>query len=293
MLTRREPVVVYAIIALSFSAVFAGLLVFPSPPSTPAMFAECSEPPSSFVPPSYLTPANPVLLPKCAQYSFYPPSIVFSIDAPVDLRGSWVASAPMWLGVYNATVATGRYGCPNPGGCLALNGSLNLTLFPGTYAIAFSSPGGETARPVLTVTQAFRADFDRGLSVLQLPGTSTLSAENFSSWRLSVPAGASSFWLDGSITTTGCSFILSILPPLVYQAFQSNRSEAYSPDALVVSSGWSASCPSPPVSRDVGPGPTGPLNLTSGDILVFLNSWGSTAQVTFLAPIELSYLMAA
>ncbi len=228
---------------------------------------------------------NPVILPKCDQYSPRLGGIEFSISAPVDLRGSWAASAPEAVAVWNVT-ATVSNGWPCPG-CYALNGGFDFTLFPGTYVILFAGVAES-----FVATQTILVKFDRTLEVLQPPIVTSLSSGNYSAWPISAPPGASSFWLGGSIATSGCGYTIALLPPAVFQAFQSDRSAINSPDAFVLQSGWASTCPNPPVSTVSGFGTIGPFNLNSGDTLVFYNSWGSVVQLTVLAPIEVSYLLA-
>lgn len=284
MTNRHIPTVVYVVMVL-LPAV-GGILALSSLPSPPKWDSVCPGVPTQFQPPTYLTPANPVILPKCAQYSPRSGSIVFSVGAPVDLRGSWAASAPLAVAVFNVTT-TVSYGWPCPG-CYAFNGSFNSTLFPGTYEIAFDGHGA-----TFVATQAILVTFDRSLEVLQPSLVTNLAGGNYSAWPIIAPPSASNFWLEGLIGTTGCSYTIAILPLAVFQAFLNDRGAVNSPGALLLQSGWASVCPSPPVSTAVGFGTIGPFGLTSGDTLVFYNSWGSAVQLTVLAPIEVSYLSAA
>jgi hypothetical protein len=289
MSIRHEALVVSLVAAFAISLVIAGLVLFNSQTSSPATVTVCPGPPSSFAPPSHLTPANPMILPKCDQYTLKSGNIVFSISAPVDLRGSWVTPDPVAVAVFNTSttyIANNGWPCP---GCYALNGSFNSTLFPGTYEIAFANRFGQQS-PVLIATQTIEVVFDRGLDVLQLPMVTNLSAGNYSAWPISAPIGASSFWSAGVIATTGCSYVIAVLPPAVYQQFQVDRAALQSPNATILSSGSASTCPSPPVSTPAPVGPFGPLSITSGDTLVFFNSWPARVQFAVLGPIEISYL---
>jgi hypothetical protein len=289
---RHEALVVCLVTVLAFSPVAAGLVWINSQSLSSANAAVCPEAPTLFSPPSVLTPADPVLLPKCTEYPVFSGNIYFSVNAPVELRGSWVTSDALAVGMFNATTLNqANYGWPCPS-CYTLNGSVNSTLFPGTYAIVFAFPIGDgRENPVMIATQAIEVVFDRGLDVLQRPMVTDLSSGNYSAWPISVPTGSSSFWVNGLIATTGCSFVASILPPFVFQEIQVDRGAIESPNATLLISGYGSTCPNPPVSTPVPVGPFGPLNITSGDVLVFFNSWPSTVQFSVLDPIEVSYLL--
>ncbi len=283
MTDRREPMVVCVTVVLALSFVLLGLLVVQS--------QACPAFPSSFGSPLEVSAANPVVLPQGVEYSLCSRSVSFSIHAPANLHGSWVASGPVALAVFNTSSAGPNFDRADPGSYV-LNGSLNLTLFPGTYAIEMLSGFVQGRESLLTVTQAFTAEFDRGLSVVQLPFAGTVGAGNYSDGPLLFPPGVSSLWLEASIITTSCNFVTAILSLSLYQAFQTDRSVIDSPGALSLVHEQLSPC-SVGTSNAFPYTALGPLNVSSGDMLVFFNAAGGTAELIVLAPIEVSYLTSA
>ncbi|HXQ78841.1 MAG: hypothetical protein WB788_02400 [Thermoplasmata archaeon] len=283
MTDRREPMVVCVTVVLALSFVLLGLLVSES--------QACPAFPSSSSPSLHVTAANPVVLPRGGEYSPCSMSFSFSITAPADLHGSWVASGPVAVAVFNTSNTGPNFGWPDPG-AYQLNGSLNLTLFPGTYAIEIDSTDVSGRGSILTVTQAFTAEFDRGLSLVQLPFVGNVGASNYSAWPLLFPPGASSVWLEASIATTSCNFVTAILSPSLYQEFQTDRSAIDSPSALSLIHEQLSPC-SVGTSNAFPYAALGPLNVSSGDMLVFYNAGGGTSELMVLAPIEVSYLTPA
>ncbi len=285
MVGRYEVMVLFVAIAVGLALLLSGLVVFGPPPAAPPSPPQC--PPSWCQLQVNLTPADPVLLPQGAERLPVSGDIAFSVSAPGDLHGLWNATYPMAVAVFNSSI-TVNMGWPCPG-CYSLNGTLNYTLFPGVYDLAILGGGGAP----LTITEALVVDFDRGLVVLQKPTFTNVSAGGYAAWPITIPEGAKGVWLEASLAQTGCAYTLSILPPSVFQQFQVNRSAIDSGSSQLIESGWTSSCPNPQVSTPFGPGAIGPLNISSGDVLVFYNWWSGGVELTVLDPIEISYLTTA
>jgi hypothetical protein len=281
-----------AVIVVACSSVVAVILLPTSTGSSgshePVPPAGCSQASTSPSPPLNLTPENPVLLLEGATYPTGQGNLFFCIDAPVELLGSWVASAPLALAVFSLPFGLTTW--PAPGDFVS-HGSLNVTLFPGTFAIVFVSGQGGGAAPVLTATQSIHADFDLVLTALQEPEVTGLPASGYLAWPLSTPLGESTAWLNGSIFTTSCSFEMAILPGAVFQAFQTNQSAIHSSSALEIL-GVVSTCSASPVSQNSGLGTAGPFSVAPGDMLVFLNAGQSVARVTFLSPLLWAFFLA-
>ena len=294
MTARRVALTVC--VAVAIAALFVLLVILLSSPGStspnpgsPNSSSQCPGQTASSGSPCHPTPADPVLLAQSAQYATSSGSIVFTINLPADLTGSWTASAPLALVVVNSTNPM-LYGWPCPS-CYALNGSLNQTLFPGTYVIEFAGLM-EHPDPILTATQTIQLKFDRNLVVLQTPFATNLSAGNFSSWSIPVISDSTYVWLTGVLETTACSYSIAILPAASYAAFQTNRSVIYSSSyAEILDAAGSSSCPTPGPLSYAGIGISS-LNLTSNQTLVFYNSSQATVQFVVTGSIELSYIPA-
>jgi len=276
MVTRGfEISTVLVAVVLSISAALSVVSAFPSHslPSTPQY--------------RILTPASPVLLPQGATYPTGQGSLYFQVGATVDLQGSWRASSPIALAVFSLPFGATTW--PSPGSFVS-NGSLSLTLFPGTYAVVFVSGVGESASPVLTVTNSILAQFDRGLAVLQPREYTELPAGGYFAWAVPVPAISTGLWLNGTIAATACSDRLAILPGVLYEEFQQNRSVIYTPGALGIGGGTYTPCQTLSKLQNVGLAVFGPFSVTPGERVVFYNAGPNTAQIAILAPLEVSYL---
>ena len=287
---RYKPLAVSVVVVLALSITLAGLVVFEGQPGLGLTVAGCPVIQTWFTPPSRLSPQDPVILPKCSAYSFYSGSIAFSITSPVDLNGSWVSSVPLGLCMFNTTPSIF---VPPPGGCPGgvKVGYMNLTLFPGTYAIGVRLSNETYQGPIwIVATQALTAVFGRGLDVLQRPEVANLTADNYTAWTLSAPPGATSFHLEGLLSMTGCGFVIAFLPATLFQEFETNRSVIRSPNATLISDVEVTVGCDPTSVTYAGIGSLYPLNLTAGSDLVFWNPWDGSMQLTVLGPIEVSYL---
>jgi hypothetical protein len=268
---KRAVVVGACVVAVALGLI--GALVFTSSPSSvPQSPPAACVSPSDCPTPILLTPTNSTLLPEGSQRSPVSGDVEFSLLDPGDLRGAWEGSSPLAVAVFNATTASlPNYGWPCPG-CYQDQGEINYTLFPGTYLLEIL--GGGT----FTVTQSIVVNFDRGLEILQSPTEMNILSGGNMSWPISLPAGATGVWLEAWLAQTGCNYSLFIQPANVSMSPQ------------LITAGYGSSCPTPPVSTVFGPGAMGPLNITSGDSLVFYNGWSDSVQLSVLYPIEVSYL---
>jgi hypothetical protein len=289
---RREPMVVYLVVVLAFSALFVAFWVFPTQPALPAVAPGCPGLSAPTRPLAQLTPSQPTLLAVNAQYPASSGCLVFSVAAAVDFHGAWSSTGPLGVFVLNSSTILPPKFCPFRG-CGEANGTFNLSLFPGTYAVHFVRYGNASPERVVTVTQAFEATYDRGLEVLEPPNPGlSVTPNGYSAWPISVPAGASSFLVAGSISVSGCNYTVAILPQSVFQAFQSDRNAINSSGVhLIYSSIWRW-CQAPPAPNNVTlEAFSFPLTLASGDTLVLWNQSRSTICIAVLAPIEVSYLL--
>jgi hypothetical protein len=287
---RREAVLVLVAAAISISAGCAVLLTVASPSSDPAVVETCHGSVTQFLPPSILTPTESVLLPRCAQFSVPSTRIEFSVQASVDLGGSWVSSYPLEVGVYNATTGPPPYGpeCP---GCWSTSGTLNITLFPGTYDFDMSGPGA--VRASLTAVLPIVAEFDRGLAIVAPSGTVNISSGQYVARPLIVPTNVTDLWLEDSLATNGCDYALAILPPAVYEAFQLNRSAIDRPGVYLISEGSPIPCSVSTVPSPTDGGTIGPLDVSTGSTLVVFEPWIGPLVFVVQSPIEISYLSGA
>lgn len=292
----REALAVVLAVAIAVSTALGGVLVVALAPPLSEPLSICSGHERPATPRSELTPQDPTLLTQCGQYALTSGNIVFSLSESVDLRGAWVASAPISLAVFNATTGGASSGWPCPG-CYGESGSLNITLFPGTYLLAFAFEANGPRPVTLTATQAFVAQFGRSTQGLAAPAEIPLAPEAYAAWTVPLPANATGIFLELSLATTSCSFAVAFLPSAVFTAFQTNRSAIVAPGALLVEESYASSCPPPPlplpaVSSNAPPflsGVLGPLHLSTNDTLVFLNTAPGLAELWVLAPIEVSY----
>jgi len=234
-----------------------------------------------------LTPGSPVLLPQGATYPTARGNIYFQVGAAVDLQGSWETSRPIALAVFSLPFGATTWPFP---GSFAKSGSLNLTLFPGTYEVVVLPGVGTAAKPVLTVTKSIQAQFDRGLTVLQSPEYTELPAGGYLAWPLPEPAITSGLWLNGTISATACSDRLAILPAVLYEAFQSNRSLINATGVIGIGGGTYTPCVSLSNLQSTGLGEFGPFSDSPGEMMVFYNAGPNAARVAVLASLDVTFL---
>jgi len=285
-------VVVLAVVSLS--PVLVGIALFPVP-STPAPLAAplCSQYSGPYPDSVLLTPQSPVLLPKFDRSdvsALGSGGIGFELGAPADFSGTWNATSPTYVFVMNVSLA----GCepviawPRP----TLNGTFNITLFPGNYEVRFE-PG---ANIFLTATQPWMATFDRGLDVLQGPQQIPIPANGHVAWTLSAPSNASRFFFEDAMVTTSCDFELAMLPGAAYRAFAAgqgplNGNGTDELDSVFTSSPGSTAPCAPPSGHVYFWDKDGPFNWTSGDVAVFYNGADYAATLYPFAPFEVSYVI--
>jgi len=287
--SRGEVAIVSLAVVLAFALVLAVLVAFPSRLASTGGRSACGQESPIFEPLMNLTPATPFLLPQGSTYSASQGVLYFCILAPIELRGSWNSSAPVSLGVFNAHARGETWGPP---GAFVSNGSLNLTLFPGTYAIVLQTGVGELSTPVLTATQPIRAVFDLSLSVLQAPGTLGLPPAGYLAWPLWVSLGPSIGWLNGSISTLGCDVELAILTTTLYESFLTNRSAIQSTGVVVLDDINATHYCSPDslTSYLFAIDGLGPVSFPFGDTLVFFNAGPFPIQFSVVEPLEIAYV---
>lgn len=291
MAGRHEPVVVIAVSVLALAIVLAGLVECAPPP--PSLTSMCAAP-SSVSPPPSSAPSK-LLLPVGFEQLITSSAVVlnFSVSVPGDLQGAWEGSGLLDVQVLNVT-----YRSLELPGEYSLNGELNHSLFPvlfpGTYVIVVGHfPFGKSSQSPtnFTVVQPFMVVFDRALKILQPPEDTNLQAGGYSCWPISLPPGAKDVWLEGLLASTGCAFVLGVLPFPLFQQFQTNSSVIDSSGVYLIWAGGIQSCQGSSISADLPPGIPVPLgNLTAG-VLVYYNSGPVGATLTVVSPIELSFLV--
>lgn len=288
MAVSREPAIVVVLTCVMLLFVVLSIAVFPSPITPSATVSSCPGSVPTATLHQTLSPQDPVLLPKCSGYPVSLGSIAFTVRAPADLHGAWQATNPIAVAIFNATVATmPNYGWPPPIG--SLNGSINLTLFPGEYEILFQAYGA-WRNTTWIATQTIHAVFDRGLDVLQGPENVPLSEAGYVAWPISSPANASEFFFESWMATTACDYEMVVAPNSVFVNFTSGGPLLTTGTVLLLSA-YTNACTVSAEPTLFGPGVLGPLNLTSGDVVVFLNQAGAPASLSLLAPFEISYLL--
>lgn len=288
---RPRVVVVAACAALAF--VLAAVAVF-SPPSNSSSIPGCPGFTSSPAPATELTPADPVLLPRCDGYSIASGPIAFSIRAPVNLLGAWASTSPLEFAIFNTTVAAEpNFGWPCP--CAVSSGSFNDTLFPGNYVIEFSTDGSPDMGgplPTWVATEPIMAVFDLGLDLLSGPQNLTLPADGYAAWPISAPNGSSGFTLEVTMATTACDYELAMLPPAAFQTLQSGKGIPSGNGTELIIADYTNACQASSTPSLFGPFVFGPSNWQSGDEVVFANQAGVAVTLDLLGPLEVSYLTA-
>jgi len=291
MQATRDAAIVGCLVVLALSPVMVGLLAFPTGVARDPLAPFCPGNPSPYYNSVNLTSQSPVLLPELDRYGVAKGPIGFHLDAPADLSGAWNATAPISFGVGNVSAPP----CLDTGlpGAGHLNGTFNITLFPGNYVIALGWSYYEGS-PTVTVTRAWVAAFDLGLDVLQTPKEIALAPHGYAAWTVSAPSRASHFFVEYALVTDSCSFELAMLPASAYRAFLSGQGPLNANGTEVI-----GPMPGGPPAGPCGPNSggvmediceTGPYNWTSRDVVVFFNAADSGAGLNLFAPLEVSYL---
>jgi len=279
---------------LSFAPIVYAIVDFPSQPDFYAIVPGCPQAVTQSRIPSLLTPANPVLLPRCGGNRIAGPNLQFSVDAPVDLRGNWTSTVPLLFDVANSTHIPFSSG-PVGRWWFRQNGSTNLTLFPGTYLILFSVWGGSIPPDAFWVaTSPIEAVFDRGmLSVSGSNETSVPSGEHLF-WTLTAPRGATDLFFKFSPSSSACAFWLALVPTAVYQAWVSGNGPLNDIWIINWAGSWSGNVTScVPYSNStawqVWWGLLGPYNMSESYTFVFWNLSGGAAVFSWLFPPEMIF----
>ena len=286
MQATRDAGIVVCLVVLSLTPVMVGLLTFPTQSGRNPLAQFCPWNPSPYYNSVNLTPQSPVLLPGLDQHNAGRGDIGFHLDASADFSGAWVATAPVDFGVGNLDAPLcGGGRAPGPA---QLNGTFNISLFPGNYVMGFgySYVGGA---PTITATQPWMVTFDRTLEVLQSPKDIGLAPNGYAAWTISAPSDAARFFVEYGLVTSSCSFELAMLPPANYRAFVSGHGplNAHGTEAILNLLGSSCGLASGPAEAWCE---TGPFNWTSSDVVVFFNGDGDGAGLNFFSPLEVSYL---
>lgn len=282
MTTRDEANLVVVLAVMAVSLVLVCVAVSPdlwSPPGCGPQVSQVA---------ALLTSQSPVLVAKGQNLPATNGPIEFWLDKPADLHGSWASTSPAYLEVIDFSLycALGPSYPPIPIGG-TLNGTINETLFPGIYILDFEW-FGDHANSTWTATEPITASFDRGLDVLAGPGATLLESHGYTAWTISAPVSASSFFLAMEMTTSSCNDELAELPEVTFQAFESGRGPLNGNGTDVIEASSSSPC-SPSLATTVGV--LGPLNWSTSDVLVYFNGGESTATLSLLAPLEVSYLV--
>lgn len=236
--------------------------------------------------PTELSPPSPVLLPRCGEYQPGVKTAQFSLADPAVLEGAWVSSTPVAVAVFNDSYFP-IYGWPCPG-CLSTSGTLNETLFPGAYWLAVAWAGHVT----LIATQPFEANFDMGLEVIQSPENISVPADGIAAWNVSVPGVATQTYLEAPMSTTSCDSLVAILPATTLATVELGKGNNTSIDQGVVIGGGSAlPCNAPDSLSLTGTLFIGPLNISPGEDLAFLNLAGFPVELLITDPVEVAYTL--
>jgi len=111
-----------------------------------------------------------------------------------------------------------------------------------------------------------------------------IAANSYACWSIVLPSGAKDVEEESWFDSTACQYYLVILPPPLFEQFQNDRT------GLPIgpqSSG--APCSPPPVAEPIGIGWPIPLNISSGDTLLFYNPNPAAVALTTSYPVEISY----
>jgi len=283
-MNERERATVIALAVVSLCPVLAGIAYFPTPTTLGALNPECPVSSTPWPGSVAITPQSPDLLPKLSQYNASGGGIGFQLNAPADFSGSWGANSPIDLVLLNLNFVSCNLG---PARVPRLNGTFNLSLFPGNYVVQLTWPNSVPA-PLITATQPWVAEFDRGLDLLQVPEQFTLASGSHLAWALAAPNNASRFFLQGAIATNSCDFEFAVLPPAAYRAFASGQGplNGTGADLIAQSNGGCG----PGANEEVSWPGYGPLDWASGDVAVLYNAANYAAEFNVYAALEVSYL---
>jgi hypothetical protein len=196
----------------------------------------------------------------------------------------------MAVAIINVSSPNGpNWGWPNPGSFVE-NGTFNITLFPGNYAVVLGGGGWTGGNAVMTVTEPFEASFDRDVHVVTSTGNVTIPGSGIFGWPIPLPSGASSVYIESYLATTSCDYEVDLAPNTLYQSVMSNNSPVNSLENWLITGGAGLPCTGQVTDTPVGLGTFGPMNLTNETAIVFQNFATFPVVLSVWAPVEVSYL---
>ncbi|MFY9717443.1 MAG: hypothetical protein WAK40_05860 [Thermoplasmata archaeon] len=291
MTTKTKLVTLLVVVGVAFSLTVGYWIAVQPRVSAAPLFEACTKSTALPAPTRMLTASNPTILSAGASYNLSEGPLPFCVVAPVTVHGIWSSTSRLSFGVVNLT--EGAVSCNYP--CLPNGyvraGNFNDTLIPpGLYAIDFVGDVYGSEDAVVTVAQSIGVDFDPVVEGVQGVESVEILSHAYLAWTLPLPAGARDIWIQGSSNTTACSSEMAILPPSLFAAFKTDPAAIQAPGSIVLGGGSSSPCPVLPASFYVGPGWSGPWNITANDTLVFYNFSHSSGQFWVSADIRLIYL---
>lgn len=296
-MSKREAVAVTLVSVLVLVPVMIGLYLFPANASFWTGIPGCPNESPVASGSLNLTPSDPVLMQRCEVLSFFH-GIQFTVSSAVDLRGSYVTNLSGGWGSIglDAVAPNGQetWYWSGYAGRLESSVSFDVPVFPGTYVFFASGAcgAGSCNTGYVIATEPIVAQFDRTVQTTSVPGNLTVDSSAYEAWPVSAPPNSSDVFVMDGMTTTACQFVLAILPPLAFLAFEASPGDFDFPNATVLTSDDVLSCPTYDFPMPVGPLVYGPLNLTFGSELVFYNS-GGTDGYLWSGPLEVSWLTAS
>ena len=283
MTRRGEPQIVVVSAAVSIFIVVACVAISPGLWSSPPCALQVPHRVAT------LTPQAPLLFDKGQSLGGADQFVWFSLDAPAELRGSWVSSSPSVVRVAVLGLFCGGPACLCDVRAIGtLNGTINETLFPGYHILSFVWTGSST-NSTWTVSKAFAATFDQGLDSLAGPGNISIASGSYASWTIQATPQASDFLLQWAGTTNSCHDELAELSARTFQAFSSGEGPLNGNGTqIILENNYTSACGSFPAITVIGA--LGPYNWTSGEVLVYYNAGESVETITLYAPLDVIYL---
>ena len=213
------PAIVVGLAVVSTALLVSTLVVFQATPPTPTV--NCLEPKNGSSGEVTLFPQGEEISVIAGGFANSSLPSYFCLDQSVDLVGAWNSSQPVGPFVLYTWELPTYLGC-NPQYCFARYGTLEGTLFPGSYAMGFSTD--TWANVTVNVTQSVELVFDRVTEMLQPSGPVYLPPGAFSDWQLSPPSGAKNVGFDASEVHVNFGFYAGLMNASEFAAFQQNPS---------------------------------------------------------------------
>lgn len=291
--SKQEAVAVTLVSVLAVVPVMVGLYLFPANTASWIGIPGCPNDGPVASGSVNLTSADPVLMQRCEGLPLFH-GIQFTVDSAVDLQGSFLNTGEGSIAI-DAVAPNGQesfYWSCSYRGCSGSDVPFDVPVFPGTYLLFASGVCGvggcQSGYEV--ATEPIVANFDRSLEQVSGSANDSVPAGGFVGWSIPAPPNATSFVLGAEMSTTACGYVLAVLSPNDFQAFQRNPGKFDFPNSTILEEGILLSCPWPYGAMEIGPGWYGPLNLSSSYELVFYNS-GTTTGNLWSTPLEVSYIL--